>query len=140
MAMSAMLAGLSYGAESAGAVHAMTQTMGGIFPVHHGIAVGSTLVPVMEYNWMGEPAKYARMALALGVPTFGMTEREAALAAVEATRELTEDISIPRLSAMGIKESDIPRLAQEAFNDPQTIGNPRDLTVEAYEQIYRRAL
>jgi len=141
MAMSAMLAGLSYGAESAGAVHAMTQTMGGIFPVHHGIVVGSTLVPVMEYNWMGEPAKYARMALALGVPTYyGMTEREAALAAVEAVRALAEDIGIPKLGELGIKESDIPRLAQEAFNDPQTIGNPRDLTVKAYEEIYRRAL
>ena len=140
MAMSSMLAGLSYGAASAGAVHAMTQTMGGIFPVHHGVAVGSTLVPVMEYNWMGEPEKYARMALALGVPTFGMTEREAALSAVEACRELTEDIGIPRLREMGITEADIPRLAQEAFNDPQTIGNPRDLTVAAYEEIYRRAL
>ncbi len=140
MAMSAMLAGLSYGAESAGAVHAMTQTMGGIFPVHHGIVVGSTLVPVMEYNWMGEPAKYARMALALGVPYYGMTEREAALAAVEAVRALAEDIGIPKLGELGIKESDIPRLAQEAFNDPQTIGNPRDLTVKAYEEIYRRAL
>lgn len=140
MAMSAMLAGLSYGAASAGAVHAMTQTMGGIFPVHHGIAVGSTLVPVMEYNWMGEPEKYARMALALGVPTFGMTEREAALSAVEACRELAEDIGIPPLREMGITEADIPRLAQEAFNDPQTIGNPRDLTVEAYEEIYLRAL
>ncbi len=140
MAMSAMLAGLSYGAASAGAVHAMTQTMGGNFPVHHGVAVGSTLVPVMEYNWMGEPEKYARMALALGVPTFGMTEREAALSAVEACRELAEDIGIPRLRELGITEADIPRLAQEAFNDPQTIGNPRDLTIEAYEDIYNRAL
>lgn len=140
MAMAAMLAGLSYGAESAGAVHAMTQTMGGIFPVHHGIAVGSTMVAVMEYNWMGEPAKYARIGLALGVPTFGMTEREAALAAVEEVRELATDVGIPRLSEMGIKESDIPRLAREAFKDPQTIGNPRDMTVEAYEEIYHRAL
>lgn len=140
MAMSAMLAGLSYGAESAGAVHAITQTMGGIFPVHHGIAVGATLVPVMEYNWMGEPAKYARIAMALGLPTFGMTEREAALAAVEEVRTLVSDIGIPSLRKMGIKEPDIPRLAREAFNDPQTIGNPRDLTVEAYEEIYARAL
>lgn len=140
MAMSAMLAGLSYGAESAGAVHAMTQTMGGMFPVHHGFAVGATLVPVMEYNWMGEPAKYARIAMALGVPTFGMTEREAALAAVEEVRSLVSDIGIPSLRKMGIKEPDIPRLAKEAFNDPQTIGNPRDLTVEAYEEIYARAL
>jgi len=140
MAMSALLAGLSYGSDSAGAVHAMTQTMGGIFPVHHGIAVGATLVPVMEYNWMGEPAKYARIALALGVPAIGMSEREAAMAAVEATRELAADIGIPRLSALGIKEADIPRLAREAYNDPQTVGNPRDMSIEAYEQIYRRAL
>jgi len=135
-----MLAGLSYGAESAGAVHAMTQTMGGIFPVHHGVAVAATLVPVMEYNWMGEPAKYARIALALGVDTFGLTEREAALSAVEAVRELAKDIGIPGLKDMGISEKDIPMLAHEALNDPQTIGNPRDLTLEIYEQIYRRAL
>jgi len=140
MALGAMLAGLSYGAESAGAVHAMTQTMGGIFPVHHGVAVAATLVPVMEYNWMGEPAKYARIALALGVDTFGLTEREAALSAVEAVRELAKDIGIPGLKDMGISEKDIPMLAHEALNDPQTIGNPRDLTLEIYEQIYRRAL
>ena len=140
MAMAALLAGLSYGAESAGAVHAMTQTMGGIFLVHHGLAVAATLVPVMEYNWMGEPAKYGRIALALGVDTFGLTEREAALAAVEEVRDLAEDIGIPGLKDMGIGEGDIPMLAREAFNDPQTIGNPRDLTLESYEQIYRRAL
>lgn len=140
MSMAAMLAGLSYGAASAGAVHAMTQTMGGIFPVHHGLAVAATLVPVMEYNWMGEQAKYARVAMALGVNTWGMSEREAALAAVEEVRTLTEDIGIPSLVGMGITEKDIARLAQEAFNDPQTIGNPRDLTVKSYEDIYRRAL
>ncbi len=140
MAMAAMLAGLSYGVESAGAVHAMTQTAGGIFPLHHGLAVAATLVPVMEYNWMGEPAKYARIALALGVDTFGLSEREAALAAVEEVRSLVKDIGIPSLREMGITEKDIPMLAQEAFNDPQTIGNPRDLTVQSYEQIYRRAL
>lgn len=140
MAMASMLAGLSYGSESAGAVHAMTQTMGGIFPVHHGQAVAATLVPVMEYNWMGEPAKYARIALALGVDVFGLTEREAALAAVDEVYSLTKDIGIPSIKDMGVEEKDIAMLAQEAFNDPQTIGNPRDLTLESYEQIYKRAL
>ena len=104
MAMAALLAGLSYGAESAGAVHAMTQTMGGIFPVHHGVAVAATLVPVMEYNWMGEPAKYARIALALGVNTFGLSERKAALAAVEEVHNLVKDIGIP-----GLKDMALPR-------------------------------
>jgi choline dehydrogenase len=32
----------------------------------------------------------------------------------------------------------IPCLAEEAFNDPQTIGNPCDINVKGYEWIYRR--
>lgn len=32
----------------------------------------------------------------------------------------------------------IPRIAEEAIKDPQTIGNPRDINVKGYEWIYRR--
>jgi len=38
---------------------------------------------------------------------------------------------------MGIPEEDLPMLAQLAYDDPQTVGNPRDINVEGYEQIYR---
>ncbi len=137
MAMSAMLAGISYGSDSAGAVHAMTQTLGGIIPVPHGAAVAATTAPVMEYNWIGDPHKYARIAQALGVDTFGMDVHEAARASVDAVYQLVEDIDAPTLSELGVTEDMITRLAQEAFNDPQTVGNPRDIDVEGYERIYR---
>ncbi len=137
MAMSAMLAGLAYGSESAGAVHAMTQTLGGIVPVAHGAAVAATLAPVMEYNWIGDPEKFARIAQALGVDTFGIDVHDAARASVEAVRNLAEDIAVPTLSDLGVKEEMIPRLAKEAENDPQTIGNPRDINAKGYEEIYR---
>ncbi len=137
MSMASMLAGLSYGAASAGAGHAIAQTMGGMFPVHHGEAVAATLGPVMEYNWMGDPAKYARIAQALGVDTHGLSEGEAALAGVEEIYCLTEDIEIPTLREMGIGDEHIDRLAQEAANDPQTVGNPRDMTFEGYKKIYQ---
>jgi len=32
----------------------------------------------------------------------------------------------------------IERLAKEAMKDPQTVGNPRDLNIKAYEWIYKR--
>lgn len=140
MALCSMLAGLTYGMDSAGAVHALTQTLGGVYPIPHGKAVAATLVPVMEYNWMGEPEKYGRIAAALGCDTRGLTAREAALMAVEAVYKLTQDIGITNLAAFGVKPEDIPDLAQAAFDDPQTVGNPRDLTVEAYRAIYERAL
>ncbi|WP_366922951.1 iron-containing alcohol dehydrogenase [Metallumcola ferriviriculae] len=137
MAMSAMLAGLAYGSESAGAVHAMTQTLGGIIPVPHGLAVAATLAPVMEYNWVGDPEKFARIAQAMGVDTYAMDINDAACASVEAVRQLAEDIDIPTLGDLGVPEDMIPRLAKEAEKDPQTVGNPRDINAKGYEKIYR---
>jgi choline dehydrogenase len=138
MAMAALMAGLSYGSESAGAVHAMTQTLGGIVPVAHGPAVAATLAPVMEYNWMGEPEKYARIAQALGINTHGMSLERASLAAVEYIYELVEELEIPSLEEQGVSPDLIPRLAEEAYKDPQTTGNPRDIDVKGYQQIYLR--
>ncbi|CAA9426716.1 hypothetical protein AVDCRST_MAG82-1805 [uncultured Rubrobacteraceae bacterium] len=33
----------------------------------------------------------------------------------------------------------MPMLARIAYEDPQTIGNPREVTVADYEEIYRNA-
>jgi len=33
--------------------------------------------------------------------------------------------------------ADIPMRAQAAFDKPKTIGNPRDMDVKGYQQIYR---
>ncbi|KLU62724.1 alcohol dehydrogenase [Peptococcaceae bacterium CEB3] len=140
MAMSAMLAGISYGSESAGAVHAMAQTLGGIVSIPHGVAVGTLLAPVMEYNWMGWPDKYKRIAQMMGVDTNGMDERGAALSAVKAVADLAKDVGIPSLRDYGITEQDIPRLAREAAHDPQTVENTRDIDEGGYEAIYRKAL
>ena len=141
MAMAAMLGGMSYGTESAGAVHAMSQTAGGVYDLPHGELTAALLTPVMAYNYMGEPHKYARIAQALmpgrRFANGGLTVWEAAMLAVEAVAELTEDLDIPTLPEMGIPEEDIPMLAQLAYDDPQTIGNPRDIDLAGYEKIYR---
>ena len=62
----------------------------------------------------------------------------AAEKAVEAVMRLTEDVQIPTLQELGIDEEEIPVLAKIAFEDLQTIGNPRDLTRESYVKIYQR--
>jgi choline dehydrogenase len=135
--MASMLAGMSYGTESAGAVHAMSQTAGGVYNLPHGDLTASLLAPVMAYNYLGEPHKYARIAQAMGENTWGLSIWEAAELAVEAVAELTVDVGIPTLAEMGIAEEDIPMLAELAYNDPQTVGNPRDIDKAGYEQIYR---
>ena len=134
-----MLAGLAYGTDSAGAAHAMSQTAGGVHDVPHGALTARLLGPVMEYNHAGEPERFARIAAALGADVAGMPVWRAAEAAVEAVYELTEDVEIPTLRALGFAEAEIPALAAKAAADPQTTGNPRDVDAAGYERIYARA-
>ena len=101
VAMAAMLAGMSYGTESAGAVHAMSQTAGGYYDLPHGVLTAAMLPPVMAYNYLGEPAKYARIAQAMGVNTWGMTTLEAAEAAVDAVRDFVKLLEIPSVAGAG---------------------------------------
>ena len=138
MCMAAMLGGMAYGKESAGAAHAMSQSAGGVIDVPHGDLTARLLGPVMEYNYMGEPQKFARIAQALGEDIRGLSVWQAAEKAVGAVMRLTADVEIPTLQQLGFSEDQIPMLAEIAFNDPQTIGNPRDLSLESYKKIYQR--
>ena len=139
MSMAAMLGAMAYGTESAGAAHAMSQSAGGVHDVPHGALTARLLGPVMEYNHLGEPQKYARIATALGEDVRGQSVWRAAEMAVEAVVSLTEEVEIPSLQELGFTNPEIPVLADIAFNDPQTIGNPRDLSRESYVEIYQMA-
>jgi choline dehydrogenase len=139
MSMAAMLAGLAYGTDSAGAAHAMSQSAGGVHDAPHGALTGRLLAPVMEYNYSGEPERFARIAQALSLDTANKTIWKAAELSVEYVYQLTEDLDIPSLNELGFAEEEIPMLAQKAEADSQTIGNPRDVDAKNYEQIYARA-
>ncbi len=112
---------------------------GGVHDVPHGALTARLLGPVMEYNYLGEPQKFARIAQALGEDTHGLSVWQAAERAVEAVYRLTQDVEIPSLQELGFGEDEIPMLAEIAYKDPQTIGNPRDLSMQSYVKIYQRA-
>lgn len=139
MAHAATLGGMAYGTESAGAAHAMSQSAGGVHDCPHGALTARVLGPVCEYNAPADPERYARVAVGLGVDTSGLDALEAALAGVEEIYRLTDDVAIPRMEELGFSEDEIPMLSQIAFEDPQTIGNPREVDVAGYEEIYRNA-
>jgi choline dehydrogenase len=139
MSLGAMLAGLAYGTDSAGAAHAMSQTAGGVHDAPHGALTGRLLAPVMEYNVPGEPERFARIAQALGLEVHGKSVWKSAEASVEYVYQLTEDLEIPSLNELGFSEEEIPLLSEKAAADSQSIGNPRDVDAKNYERIYTRA-
>ena len=139
MAHAATFGGLAYGTESAGAAHAMSQSAGGLHDCPHGALTARVLGPVCEYNVPAAPERYARIAQALGADVHGLSPLKAAQAGIEELYRLTEDVGIPTLEEFGFSEDEIPMLARIAYEDPQTVGNPRPVEPSDYEEIYRIA-
>lgn len=139
MAHAATFGGLAYGTESAGAAHAMSQSAGGVHDCPHGALTARVLGPVCEYNAPAAPERYARIAQAMGVNVHGLAPLEAAEAGIEELYSLTEDVDIHPMAELGFSEEEIPHLARIAYEDPQTVGNPREVMPSDYEEIYRNA-
>ena len=139
MAHAATLGGMAYGTESAGAAHAMSQSAGGVHGCSHGALTARLLGPVCAFNAVADPLRYARIARGLGADVSGRSPLEAARAGVDELSRLTDAVGIPKLAALGFSEDEIPMLARIAFEDPQTVGNPREVGLADYEAIYRDA-
>jgi lactaldehyde reductase len=124
-----------------GCVHAMAHPLGAYYDTPHGVANAILLPTVMEFNAPATGTKYRDIAVALGVPGVdAMTPEQYRKAAVDAVRQLSTDVGIPT-SLKGIaKPEDVPSLARSAFIDPCKPGNPRDVTVETLEELYRKLL
>ena len=118
----------------------MAHPLGAIFDIPHGIANALLLPIIMEYNAPAALKKYVEIAKAMNVYSIGMTDEDAAQAAIKAVKDLSIKTGIPqRLRELGIKECDLPKLAASAIKDVCTPGNPRDVTEEIILNLYKKA-
>lgn len=137
-----LLAGMAFANAGVTAVHAFAYPIGAEFHIPHGIANSIMLWPVMEFNMLGNLAKFADIADFMGEVTDGLTDREAAILAVDSVRELVTDVEIPTsLSQFGVKDSDVPFLAEGVMKVTRLLANnPREIKISDAERIYRKVL
>ncbi len=137
-----LVAGMAFANAGVTAVHAFAYPIGAEFHIPHGVANSIMLAPVMEFHMLGNIQKFGELAGLLGEVTDGMNSREMAMAAVNAIRTLSDDLQIPnKLSSFGIKDADIPMLAEGVMKVTRLLANnPRVLTQDDAERIYRQVL
>ncbi len=142
MSLAATLAGLAFSSGGLGAVHALAYVLGTEYHMSHGRTNAIMLPYVVDYNRIGDPARYARMAQAMGENTAGLSDFQAAERLVDRLHCLLADISIPdKLGAYGISAGDLPRLVAGGMRQRRLfVPNPRDLMEEDVAKIYRSAL
>ena len=141
MAVAQYIAGMAFSNVGLGVVHGMAHPLGAIFDIPHGVANALLLPVIMEVNAPAALDKYVDIAKAMNVYQPGMNREEAAGAAVAAVKSLAVRVGIPQhLSELGIKEKDLERLAESAFADVCTPGNPREVSKEIILGLYKKAL
>lgn len=137
MALGQYIAGMGFSNVGLGIVHSMAHPLGALYDTPHGIANAIILPTVMEYNAETTGEKYKHIAAAMGVAgTETMSREEYRKAAVDAVKQLSVDVGIPRDLKDIVKKEDIPFLAQSAYDDACRPGNPRDTSVEEITKLY----
>jgi lactaldehyde reductase len=138
MALGQYVAGMGFSNVGLGVDHSMAHTLSAYYDMPHGKACATLLPAVMAYNAEATGEKYREIARAMGVKGVdAMTQEEYRAAAVEAVRQLAEDVGIVTSLKGVAKEEDIHQMSIDAYNDACRPGNPKDTSVEDIEAIYR---
>lgn len=141
MAQAALEAGMAFSNAILGAAHAMSHQVGGMLDLPHGVVNGVLLPHVVRFNAEADPDSFVPVAMAMDLPEQSASPAAAAEAVARRIEKLCADVGIPSgLAALGVSDSDVPRLAAGALADACMSTNPRAADAAELETLFRAAL
>ncbi|KLU16815.1 MULTISPECIES: L-threonine dehydrogenase [Xenorhabdus] len=141
MAYAQFLAGMAFNNASLGYVHAMAHQLGGFYDLPHGVCNAVLLPHVQRFNAKVSATRLKEIAAAMGVEVGALSDAQGAKACIQAISELAKDVNIPSgLSALNVKEEDLPILATNALKDACGFTNPIQASHEEIITIFKAAM
>ncbi len=139
MALGQFVTGMAFSNVGLGIAHSMAHTLGAVYDTPHGVACAMMLPIVMEFNQEATGEKFKAVAEAMGVDTTGMDQAAYRKAAIDAVRQLSQDVGIPT-KLEGMKEEDLDFLAESAAADACAPGNPKAASIEDFKALFRKIM
>ncbi|PHM74657.1 L-threonine dehydrogenase [Xenorhabdus kozodoii] len=141
MAYAQFLAGMAFNNASLGYVHAMAHQLGGFYDLPHGVCNAVLLPHVQRFNAKVSATRLKEIAVAMGVKVGDLNDEQGAKACIQAISELAKDVNIPSgLSALNVKEEDLPILSTNALKDACGFTNPIQASHEEIVAIFQAAM
>ena len=139
MAVASTLAGTAFVNGGLGAVHGISQAMGGVAHVAHGTANSMMLPYVIEKNIPGNLEKFGKIAELLGENVAGLSKWEAAHCAIIAVQKLAADLRIPsKLTEVGVTKEMFPAIIKGTMEYRLLAVNPVKITEQDVEEILEK--
>jgi alcohol dehydrogenase class IV len=130
------MAGMAFSNSSLGIIHSLAHKIGGELHVTHGLANAILLPYVIEFNYQSARDIFEKIEKRLGIVSLA-----------DAIRKLNKTVNIPA----SFKEVDwlectdedfeeiLDRMSQNALEDPCTLTNPKEPTVDDMKEIYKKS-
>ena len=140
MLLGAYFAGQAFSNAPVAAVHALAYPIGGIFHVPHGLSNSLVLPHVLRFNLPEATEHYAELAGIVAPEAKGSVEARAE-ALIVAMQHIAMRTGIETtLRQVGVAETDLDRLADDAMLQTRLLGNnPREVTRADARAIYGAA-
>jgi alcohol dehydrogenase len=142
MLLGAMLAGQAFANAPVAAVHALAYPLGGNYHIPHGLSNSLVLPHVLRFNGPQAGHLYADLAPII-LPNTQLPNDPVAVTEMLADHflALAKRLGLPiSLAEMGIAETDLPLLAEQALLQQRLlINNPRDVSYSDALAIYQQA-
>ncbi len=142
MLLGAMLAGQAFANAPVAAVHALAYPIGGHFHVPHGLSNSLVLPHVLRFNLPAAEQLYGELAPIVFPDAARETNRSEGEILIDGFEELIPELGLQtKLSQVGIAESDVEMMADDAMKQTRLlVNNPREVTRKDAAAIYRAAL
>jgi lactaldehyde reductase len=131
MLLGSHLAGLSLASVSMGLHHGLCHVLGGTANIPHGIANSIILPHAIRFNADVTAPQLLPAAEALGIPVNRINPTVAIEALVQKIFHLIGQMNLPQhlhQAGVGLQKSDLPNLAQLAFQNRTVQNNPKPIT------------
>lgn len=140
LAMGSLYGGMCLGPVNTGAIHALAYPLGSLYKIAHGLSNAILLEHVLNFNLPEASKRYATIAKAMGLDN-NTSEYELAQDGIDHIKTIIRACSIPsHLSDLGIREKDIPRMAESAIAVQRLLkNNVREVSVKDAIEIYENA-
>jgi alcohol dehydrogenase class IV len=141
MLLGSLFAGMAFANAPVGAVHALAYPLGGHYGLPHGLTNSLVLLPVLEFNLVVAQSLYAELGRAILPELASAGDAAAAAAFVAAIRVRVSAMPYAQtLRAAGVKETDLPMLAEDAMKVQRLlVNNPRDVVHADALAMYQAA-
>jgi len=137
MMFGSTIAGFAFGNSDVTAVHCISESIGALYDIPHGVANSIFLPHVLSYNLPKCFEKMATLARQTGIDE--VDDMKASKAFIQVIIDLSKRLRIPLFKDLKIEKDQFEMIAGMSFENNSTPSNPRKLEREDFLQILENA-